>query len=200
MKKIFGCTIGLGFLLLIAALWAQEKSPGFVDFGKLPASAVADSGDQVEVNLGRAIFAITGKFFEKSEPEVASLLRGLHRVQVNVVGMADDNRPAIQEHIRKLRAELSGKGWERIVSVKDGKDDVAIFLKTRGEEAVEGLVVTVLDGNKEAVLVNIVGNIKPEQVAMLGEKMNIEPLKKFAPPKEKTKEKSDKADKAEKQP
>jgi len=141
MKKIFGCTIGLGFLLLIAALWAQEKSPGFVDFGKLPASAVADSGDQVEVNLGRAIFAITGKFFEKSEPEVASLLRGLHRVQVNVVGMADDNRPAIQEHIRKLRAELSGKGWERIVSVKDGKDDVAIFLKTRGEEAVEGLVV-----------------------------------------------------------
>jgi hypothetical protein len=43
---------------------------------------------------------------------------------------------------------------------------------------VEGLVVTILDGNREAVLVNIVGNIKPEQVALLGERFNIEPLKK----------------------
>ena len=192
MKTIFGCTIGLGFMLLIAALVAQEKSPGFVDFGKLPTSAVANSGEQVEVNLGRAVFAISAKLFENSEPEVASLIRGLHQVQVNVVGMADDNRAAVEEHIHKLRVDLAGKGWERIVSVKDGKDDVAIFLKTRGEEAVEGLVITVLDGKKEAVFVNIVGNIKPEQIATLGEKLNIDPLKKLAPPKNK--------DKAEKQP
>ena len=190
MKKIFGCTIGLGFLLLIAAIWAQDKNPGFVDFGKLPTSAVTDRGEYVEVNLGRAVFAISGKLFEKNEPEVAALLRGLHQLQVNVVGMADDNRAAVQEHIRKLRADLNGKGWERIVSVKDGKDDVAIFLKTRGEEAVEGLVVTVLDGDKEAVFVNIVGNIKPEQVATLGEKMNIEPLKKFGDTKKKEEKKA----------
>jgi hypothetical protein len=188
MKKIFGCTIGLGFLLLIAALVAQEnKSSGFVDFGKLPTS---NSGEFVEVNLGRTVFAISGKLFEKSDPEVAALVRGLHLLQVNVVGLGDDNRTQIQEHIRKLRADLTSKGWERIVSVKEKKDDIAIFLKTRGEEAVEGLVVTVLDGDKEAVLVNIVGNIKPEQVATLGEKMNIDPLKKFAA----------EAKKAEKQP
>ncbi len=178
MKKIFACTIGLGFLLLIASLLAQEKSSGFVDFGKLPASSSA--GQFVEVNLGRTVFAISAKLFDKSEPEVATLLRGLQMLQVNVVGMAEDNRAGLQEHIRKLRADLTSKSWERIVSVKDGKDDVAIFLKTRGEEAIEGLVVTVLDGDKEAVLVNIVGNIKPEQVATLGEKLNIEPLKKFA--------------------
>ncbi|HKQ38305.1 MAG TPA: DUF4252 domain-containing protein [Verrucomicrobiae bacterium] len=195
MKKIFACTIGLGFLLLIAALVAQEKSSGFVDFGKLPAST-STGGEFVEVNLGRPVFAISAKLFDKSEPEVAGLLRGLHQLQVNVVGMADDNRSGVQEHIRKLRGDLAGKGWERIVSVKDGKDDVAIFLKTRGEEAVEGLVITVLDGNKEAVFVNIVGNIKPEQVATLGEKMNIEPLKKFGPAKSKNKSK-DKSEKAE---
>ena len=40
-------------------------------------------------------------------------------------------------------------------------------------------MVTVLDGNKqEAVVVNVVGDIKPEQLAALGEAMNIEPLKK----------------------
>jgi hypothetical protein len=126
------------------------------------------------------LFAISAKLFEKSDPEVATLLRGLQLVQVNVVGLAEDNREPVQEHIRKLRADLVGKGWERIVAAKEGKEDVAIFLKTKGEEAIEGLAITVLEGDKEAVLINIVGTIKPEQVATLGEKMNIDPLKKFA--------------------
>jgi uncharacterized protein DUF4252 len=192
MKKILVCTSGFASMVLIASLLAQDnKSAGFVDFGKLPASA---SGKEfVEISLGRAVFAISGKLFEKSDPDVAGLLRGLQLLQVNVVGLADDNREKIQEHVRKLRTELTGKGWERIVTVREKNDDVAVFLKTRGEEAVEGLVVTVLDGNKEAVLINIVGNIKPEQVAQLGEKMGIDPLKKF--PGAKKKEKEEKAEK-----
>jgi len=176
MKKLAICTVGLTSMLLAGCLLAEEQRAGFVDFGKLPTSS---GGEVVEINLGRTVFAISGKLFEKSDPDFAKLVRGLELLQVNVVGVADDNRAAIQEHVRKLRADLTGKGWERIVSVKEAKDDVAVFLKTRGEEAVEGLVVTVLDGNKEAVLINIVGNIKPEQIAMLGEKMNVDPLKKF---------------------
>lgn len=164
-------------MVLIAGLLAQEKAAGFVDFGKMPASSAGK--EFVEISVGRALFAISAKLFEKSEPEVAALLRGLHLVQVNVVGLADDNRAEMQEHVRKIRADLAGKGWERIATVKKDKEDVAIYLKTRGEEAVEGLVITVLDGDKEAVFVNIVGNIKPEQVAMLGEKLNVDPLKKF---------------------
>jgi len=165
-------------MLLIATILAEEKkSPGFVDFGKIPASAAG--GEFVEVSVGRALFAISARLFDKSEPEVAQLLRGLQLVRVNVVGLGEDNRAQIQEHVRKLRSELDGKGWERIVTVQQKKEDVAVYLKTRGEEAIEGLVLTVLDGDKEAVLINIVGNIKPEQVAMLGDKMGIDPLKKF---------------------
>ena len=176
MKKVLVCTTGFGVMVLMSTLLAEEPRAGFVDFGKLPTTS---GGEFVEVNLGRAVFAISGKLFEKSDPDFAKLVRGLELLQVNVVGLGEDNRAAIQEHVRKLRADLTGKGWERIVSVREAKDDVAVFLKTRGEEAVEGLVVTVLDGTKEAVLINIVGNIKPEQIAMLGEKMNLDPLKKF---------------------
>ncbi len=184
MRKTLVCATGLGMMLLTGCLVAEEQRAGFVDFGKLP---VASGGEFVDINLGKAVFAISGKLFEKSDPDFAKLIRGLDLLQVNVVGLADDNRAAIQEHIRKLRTDLTSKGWERIVSVKEKKDDVAVFLKTRGEEAVEGLVVTVLDGDKEAVLINIVGNIKPEQVAMLGEKMNVDPLKKIAGAKKKEK-------------
>ena len=47
----------------------------------------------------------------------------------------------------------------------------------RGEETIEGLVVTVISGGREVVLVNIVGDIKPEQIATLAERFNIDPLK-----------------------
>jgi hypothetical protein len=165
-------------MMLVASLLAQDKSAGFVDFGKIPASN--SDKEFVEISVGRSLFIISAKLFEKSEPEVANLLRGLQLVQVNVVGLADDNREPVQEHVRKLRTDLAGKGWERIVAVREGKEDVAIYLKTKGEEAIEGLAITVLDGDSEAVFINIVGNIKPEQVATLGEKLNVGPLKKFA--------------------
>jgi len=54
---------------------------------------------------------------------------------------------------------------------------VNVFLKTREQEAVEGIVVTILQGGKEAVLINVVGDIRPEQIATLGERFNLEPLK-----------------------
>ena len=55
-------------------------------------------------------------------------------------------------------------------------EDVGVFTKTRGGDALAGLAVTVTDG-KDVVLVNIVGDIRPDQIAALGESLNIKPLK-----------------------
>jgi len=56
---------------------------------------------------------------------------------------------------------------------------VSIYLKTRDKDSVQGLAIVVLEGNNQAVFVNVVGDIKPEQLAVLGERLNIDPLKKF---------------------
>jgi hypothetical protein len=56
---------------------------------------------------------------------------------------------------------------------------VRVYVKMRDTEAVEGIVVSVLSGKREAVLVNIVGDIRPEKLAMIGERFDIEPLKKI---------------------
>jgi hypothetical protein len=79
--------------------------------------------------------------------------------------------------IQSIRAQLDDGGWERVVSVISGKDDVGVYMKMRGPEAVEGVVVTVLEGKGHAVFVNVVGDIRPEKLTMLGERFNIEPLK-----------------------
>ena len=102
-------------------------------------------------------------------------------IRVNVVGLDNNNRNELAERVKSVRKQLESKGWERVVTAQQRDQDVGVYLKTQGGEAVQGLTVVVLDGAKEAVFVNVVGEIRPEQVSKLAEKFNIEPLKKIAP-------------------
>ena len=57
---------------------------------------------------------------------------------------------------------------------------MGIYLKTQNKDTVQGLVVTVVEANKQAVFINIVGDIKPEKLSLLGEKLHIDPLKNLS--------------------
>jgi hypothetical protein len=185
MKYMIRNTLALAALagVLTTAAFAAETHPGYVDFGKFVPSK--SGGEFVEVNLKSNLINMVARLTSKEEPEVAEMLKGLHAVRVNVIGLDDSNREATESRVKSIRSELEGKGWERIVTAQEKNQDVGIFLKTRGEEAIEGLVVTVIENNREAVLVNIVGDIKPEKLAELGERLDIEPLKKVGKPLEK---------------
>jgi MoaA/NifB/PqqE/SkfB family radical SAM enzyme len=174
--------LGLAALTAGLGVHAQGGSsdPGYVDFGKF--APPSSGGEFVEVQIKNNLIAMVARLAQTQEPEVAELLRGLRAVRVNVIGLTEDNRTDIRERIAKLRAELETKGWERVVTAQKDNEDVGVYVKTRGEEAVEGIVVTVLDGQREAVFVNIVGDIKPEKLSSVGERFNIEPLKKIGQP------------------
>jgi len=155
--------------------FAENAPPGQVDFGTFSPSA--SGGEFVEVNLSSNLISMAAQFIQKSEPDVAKLLTGLHQVRVNVIGLDDENRVDLEKRVRKVRRELDSKGWERVVTALEKNQDVGVYLKTANKDTIQGLAVIVLEGKKEAVFVNIVGNIKPEQLAMVGERLHIEPLK-----------------------
>jgi len=180
MKRIL-CT-SLGLFTLVAGLplaFAAEQpaTGGMVDFGKF--SPPASGGQFVEVNLRENLIAMAARLTEGQEPEVAQLLRGLKAVRVNVIGLDDANRQEIGQRIQAIRTQLASAGWEHVVTAQQKDEDISVFIKLRGTEAIEGVAVTVLQGGREAVLVNVVGDIKPEQLAVLGERFDIEPLKKI---------------------
>jgi len=150
-------------------------APGFVEFGKL--NPPGKGAEFVEVQLRSNLINIAARLVERHEPEAARLLRSVELVQVKVVGITDGNREDLEKLLGQVRTELEGKNWERNVTVqgKEG-EDVAVYTKTRGSDALSGVTITVRDA-RNVVLVNVVGDIKPEEVAKLGEKLNIEPLK-----------------------
>ena len=173
--------LALASLTVAAVLTGRAiaADPGYVDFGKLTGPA---KGEFVEVNIGKGLLKIAGFVVRRENPEAADLMSGISRVRVNVVGMDDTNRTATTERVAAVRATLTRDGWEPIVTARGKKnEDVAVFMKLRDGEAIEGVVVTVIDERKdEAVFVNIIGHIKPEHLAAVGEHLNIPHLRVHA--------------------
>lgn len=191
MKYLRSWMVGAALLCAAAvgSLHADELPPGQVDFGAF--SPPKGGGEFVEVDVPAPLLNFASQIVAKDEPDVAKLLGGLKRVQVNVIGLDEENRADLEKRAQKIRNELKGDGWERVVSVQEKDQDISVHLKLNDKGAVEGLVAVVLDGKDEAVFANVVGEIKPDQLAMLGEKLHIDPLKKFeAKSKEKSEDKS----------
>ncbi len=164
-------------LALPASTIAAETELGAIDIGQLMPSA---KGQFVEVNLSSAMLKFAARITARHEPETAELIRNLKSIRVNVVGLDDSNRTATVGQIESVRRKLEADGWTKMVTVREQNDgdNVDIHVKQRGDESIDGLVVTVIDKKGEAVFVNIVGNINAEQIAKIADKFDIDPLKK----------------------
>ena len=165
-------------LAVVAGARAAETEPGYVDFGQMMPSA---KGQFVEVNLSSGLLRFAAKIAAHEEPEAAELIANLKRIRVNVVGLDDSNRSGTIERMNSIRRKLETEGWTQIVSVREqeGGDNVNVHVKQHGEDAIDGLVVTVIDKKGEAVFVNIVGNISADQISKIADKFDIEPLRKL---------------------
>lgn len=164
--------------LTVSSLAADDS--GYVDFGKFAANP---DSRYVEVNLEAGLLKFAAKIASAHDKDAAELLKNIKRVRVNVVGLDESNRNATIDRVQKIRTELEARGWEKVVTAREGKehggDDVMIFMKSNGEESIAGLVVTVIEQKGEAVLVNVVGDIRADQLAALGEKLDIKPLRQL---------------------
>ena len=166
--------------LMVLCLSARAADAGYVDLGKFKPT---DGCQFVEVNLHAPLLKFASVFVDKNEPEVAALIRAVKHVRVNVVGYNESTRAETTDRVENVRRELEAQGWTQMVTVKEAEkaENVAVFVKMGADESIEGLVVTVMDSRKkEAVFVNLVGNIKPEQIAMIGKRLNIDPLSQLA--------------------
>lgn len=177
MKNLIRVSAAVAAVSIMTMVQAAEG--GFVDLGKFSPTPGAQF---VEVNIGSNLVAMVTNFAKKAEPEVAEVLAGLKSIRVNVLGLNEENRAEIQERIGQVRAQLEKGGWDKVVTVIDRADDVGVYIKTKGADVVEGVVVTVLNAKSEAVFVNIVGDIRPDRLATVGERFNIEPLKHLPKP------------------
>lgn len=157
---------------------SRAAGNGRVDFKNFLPAAV---GEVVEIDIHPGLMKFAAKLAGKQEPEAAELLSKIQHVKVNVVHLDDTNRADAVAKITAVRAKLEAEGWMRTVSVRDTKkgEDVMIFIQQTSDDAITGVVVTVIENKKQAVFVNVVGDIRAEQLASLGAQFNIKPLREL---------------------
>lgn len=177
MKSIRSLVLIAGSALALSSFaLAADSNPGAIDIGQLMPSA---QGQFVEINLSSGLIKFAAKIASRQDPEAAELIAGLKSIRVNVIGMDDSNRSDTIAKIEAVRRKLEAQGWSKMVTVREkgAGDNVDVHVKQRGDEDIDGLVVTVIDHKGEAVFVNIVGNINADQISKIAAKYNIDALK-----------------------
>lgn len=160
-------------LLMLAALLCLAL-PGVAQAGKLELKNLEKLADRAaEVNdvtldgslLDLAV-AVMKNSHDPDAAQVVELMKGLKGIYVKNFEF-DSPGQYSQADVQAVRAQLTGPGWQRIVtsySKRDGERDEVYLLKDA--EKINGVVVLVAEA-KELTVVNIVGAIDPEKLSKL---------------------------------
>ncbi len=179
MKRIIGSMACLILISALAALPAQgqsnlEREEGFVDFK--PIEDLFPDLPRLEVNVKGSLLRLVVEASRHEDPGLAEVLSRLRAVQVRTYDLPSDHKSPILERTDNLVRRLSRSGWETVVRVRETHDHVDLYLRESGD-LISGLMLVVIE-NKQATFVNIVGNIDPAEIALIGRQFNIDPLKR----------------------
>ena len=151
------------------------KHPGYVDFNAL--EIFGDQEPTIEVYLRKPILDLLRKFFKDEDPELYHIFGRLQLVRVQVFDVTHDLAVKFDAQSAKTVKELDKRGWERVVRVNDEGQRVFVYLKPSDDyEWIQGIVVIAVEDMEEAVFVNIVGDIHPDDISRLGGHFGVDEL------------------------
>jgi len=167
----FALTFVLTVMLALPAM-AQEDAlkafPGYVDFG--------DLGDTfgeptVQISVGASLLSLVGSLSASEDPEAAEMFKRLNGVRVNVYENTEVTAEGL-DLVKKVSNQLSGDGWESVVTVNSEDEQVRIFMKI-SDDVVQGITVMVVEAT-EAVFVNVIGDINPAELEKVMENFDVD--------------------------
>lgn len=147
---------------------ALKDFPGYVDFGQLTAVFGEPS---VQISVGESLLGLVGSLSASEDPEAAELFKRLNGVRVNVFeteAMVDGAIGLVKD----VSARLIDLGWESVVTVNSADEQVRIFMMIR-DNSVQGITVMAVE-ETEAVFVNVIGSIDPEELGKVMENFDID--------------------------
>jgi hypothetical protein len=163
-----------GILALAAALaplWGQDI--------KLPASLdrLSEKAEEsVDVTLDGSMLKMAARFLSDKDEDSAKVKRLIARLEGVYVRCYEFAEAGAYDRsdVDSVRLQLQPPVWGRVVGVKSRRDheNVDVYLKTPNSGELGGLVI-IVTGPRELTFVNVVGTIKPEEVAELGGQFHI---------------------------
>jgi len=147
----------LSIALSACGLTAPRSSNGYADLDSL---GVRDTNSVMTLSIGPALLRFAASHVD-DDPEVRDLLKSLEGVRIRIYEIdGDAGRVALR--IDTMSRRLQDDGWEPVVLIRE-QDEATHMLLRVVDEQICGMTVLVSDGASEAVVINLLGAIKPEQ-------------------------------------
>jgi hypothetical protein len=147
----------LALLLSGCGLTAPRSSDGFANLDSL---GIADTDRVLSLSLGPAILNFAANHVD-DDPETRDLLRRLDGVRIRIYEV-DGDPLRVAERMTRMSDRLQADGWEPVMLVRQ-PDQQAHMLLRIVDGRIHGMTVLVLDDESEAVVINLMGDIRPDQ-------------------------------------
>jgi hypothetical protein len=149
--------LSLCVVLPACGLTAPRSNEGFANLDSL---GVRDADQVMTLSIGPALLHFAASHID-DDPEVRALLKGLDGVRIRIYEI-DGDAARVASRISTMSKRLQDDGWESVLSVRGGTEVTHMLLRVV-DERVCGMTVLVSDGDSEAVVINLMGEIRPEQ-------------------------------------
>jgi hypothetical protein len=156
--------IAVALVLVALSAGAHARGPRLElpSFAHLESQAV----ESVDITLGRLPLRFASWFIDEEDSEGAEarqLLKSIKSVSVRHFRFGSDFVYSMKD-LDAVRSQLSGKGWSRLVQVRDRRkdEDVDVFLSL-DDDRITGVAIVVTEP-REFTIVNIVGKLDMDQV------------------------------------
>ncbi|MGK2925619.1 MAG: DUF4252 domain-containing protein [Lysobacterales bacterium] len=136
---------------------APRGSDGYADLDSL---GVADTDRVLTLSIGPALLRFAAAHVE-DDPETRELLRSLDGVRIRVYEINGD-AARVAQRMGGISLKLQTQGWERVLLARSEGEEAHMLMKVV-DQRICGMTVLVSDGESEAVVVNLMGDIQPRQ-------------------------------------
>lgn len=133
----------------------------------------------VEVNVEGALMRMVEAASRQEDPELADLLARLDGVFVLGYELEERSLDQFDRLATEMGDDLSDDGWTVVMRNRDIAENTHFYVRLVGDGVAGMVVMSVEAGSDQAVFVNIVGDIDPEQIGRIGQKFQIRGMREL---------------------
>jgi len=144
-------------VLSACGLTAPRSSDGYADLDSL---GLRDTNNVMTLSIGPSLLHFAASHVD-DEPEVRELLKSLDGVRIRIYEI-DGDPGRVATRIDRMSLSLQDDGWEPVMLIRENNEATHMLLRTVNQQ-ICGMTVLVSDGDSEAVVINLMGTIRPDQ-------------------------------------
>ena len=173
-RTLFILLILLGFGIQISYAQSARSMPGYVDLSRLgDLQAVIGSEPTIEVNVEGALLRLVAEASRAEDPDLAVMLRRLDGIYVRGFAMKPGVPARARDRARVIGAALEKDGWTTIVRINDEEEYVRMYALMDRDQIVGMVVMAIEADSDEAIFLNIVGDVDPEEIGRIGSRFRV---------------------------